>query len=156
MMEGESLGALYGLLEASMWELPLALQKWMFGASKGSHEVEEAVTKVAQAWTNLANEGVERVGQAQGFVGLTTASVKHLVQCQRVARDFMESLVPGFGSVKSGAADSEIAELRESVNKLRREIGQLTARVSLMDRRDSAQPSPVDVGAAVRVPRNRF
>jgi hypothetical protein len=144
MMEAENLGALNGLLEASMWELPLALQKWMFGVSKGSHEVEEAVIKAAQACTNLANEGVERVRQALGFVGLTTASVKHLVQCQRVARDFMESLVPGFGSAKSGAADSEIAELRESVNKLRREIRQLTARVNVMDRRDSAQPSPVE------------
>lgn len=141
-MEGESLGALYRLLEASMWELPLALQQWMCGASKGSHKVEEAVLKTAQAWTNLANEGVERVCQAQGFVGLTTASVKHLVQCQRVARDFMASLTAGFGSVKSGgAADSEIAELRESVNSLRRDIRQLTARVNLTDRRDSATES---------------
>ena len=61
MMEAENLGALNGLLEASMWELPLALQKWMFGASKGSHEVEEAALKTAQAWTNLDNERVESV-----------------------------------------------------------------------------------------------
>jgi hypothetical protein len=61
----------------------------------------------------------------------------------------MESLKPGFESVKSGAADSEIAELRESVNKLQREMRQPTIRVNLMDRRDSAQPSPVNVGAAI-------
>jgi hypothetical protein len=61
MTEAESLGALNGLLEASMWELPLALQKWVSGVSKGSHEVEEAALKAAQAWTNLANEGVEFV-----------------------------------------------------------------------------------------------
>jgi len=29
----------------------LGLQKWMFGASKGSHEVEEPVLKAAHAWT---------------------------------------------------------------------------------------------------------
>jgi hypothetical protein len=105
-----------------MGNLTLALQTWMFGVSKGSPEVEEAVLKAPQAWTNLANEGVERVFQAQGFVGLTTASVRHLVQCQPLARDFMESSVPGFGLVKSGAADFEIGELRESLKKLRREM----------------------------------
>jgi hypothetical protein len=136
MMEAENRGALFGLVEASIWDLPLALQKWMLGMGEGSHEVEEAALKACQAWTTLANESVERVYQAQGFVGLMTSSVKHFVQCHRVARDFMESMVPGFGLFKNSSSDAEVEELREAVNKLRREVRQLTARVNLTDRRD--------------------
>ncbi len=93
-MEAENRGAFLGLVEASIWELPLALQKWMLGIGEGSREVEEAALKACQAWTTLANESVERVYQAEGFVGLMTSSVKHFVECHRVARDFMESMVP--------------------------------------------------------------
>ncbi len=122
-----------------MWELPLALQKWMLGMGQGSHEVEEAALKACQAWTTLANESVERVYQAQGFVGLMTSSVKHFVQCHRVARDFMESMAPGFGLFKSGSSGAEVEELRDAVNKLRREVRQLTARVNLTGRRDETR-----------------
>ncbi len=140
MMETESRGALNGLLEASMWELPLALQKWMLGMGKtGSQEIEEAVLKACQAWTNLANESVERVNQAHGFVSLMTASVKNFVQCQRMARGFMESLMPAFGSRKGGASASEIEEIREGLSKLRREVRQLTAKVNLLDGQDEAR-----------------
>ena len=139
-METENQGALNGLIEASMWELPMALQKWMLGMGKnGSHEVEEAVLKACQAWTNLANESVERVNQAHGFVSLMTASVKNFVQCQRMARGFMESLMPGFGFPKSSTSTSEIEELREGLNKLRREVRQLTAKMNLLDRQDEAR-----------------
>jgi hypothetical protein len=139
-MDTEDRGALHGLLEASMWELPLALQKWMLGMGKsGSQEVEEAVLKACQAWTNLANESMDRVHQAHGFVSLMTASVKNFVQYQRVAREFMESLVPGFGFPKSGASASEIEELREGLNKLHREVRQVTAKVNLLDRQDEAR-----------------
>jgi hypothetical protein len=140
MMETESRGALNGLLEASMWELPLALQKWMLGMGKtGSQEVEEAVLKACQAWTNLANESVERVNQAHGFVSLMTASMKNFVQCQRMARGFLESLMPAFGSPKGGASASEVEEMREGMNKLRREVRQLTAKLNLLDRQDEAR-----------------
>jgi hypothetical protein len=138
-METENRGALNGLLEASMWELPMALQRWMLGMGKdGSHEVEEAVLKACQAWTNLANESLERVNQAHGFVSLMTASVKNFVQCQQMARGFMESLVPGF-LPKSSAPASEVEELREGFNKLRREVRQLTAKLNLLDRQDEAR-----------------
>ena len=137
--ETDNRGALHGLLEASMWELPLALQKWILGMGRnGSSEVEEAVLKAGQAWTQLANESVERAYQANGFVGLMTASVKNFVQCQRVARDFLESMVPGFGLLKGGASDAETEELREALNKLRREVRQLTAKVNLLDRQTEA------------------
>jgi hypothetical protein len=138
MMEAEKRGPLFTLVEASAWEFPLAVQKWMLGMGKDSNEVEEAVLKACQAWTNLANQSVERIFQAQGFVGLMTGSVKHLVQCQRVARDFLESLVPGAAAVKGVAGTAEIEQLRESVARLRREVRALTARVNLMDRREAA------------------
>jgi hypothetical protein len=136
-MEAENRGALCSLLEASVWEFPLALQKWMLGLGKDSREIEEAVLKACQAWTNLANQGMERVFQAEGFVGLITASVKHAVQCQRVARDFMESLAAGAGTGKDGTGAAEAEELREAVGRLRREVRALTARVNLMDRRET-------------------
>jgi hypothetical protein len=139
-MESENRGALHGWLESSMWELPAALQKWMLGLGKdGSHEVEEAVLKTCQAWTNLANESVDRVYQAHGFVGLMTASVKNFVQCQRIARDFMESLVPGFGLLKGAGSGAETEELREALNHLRREMRQLAAKVNLLNRQDEAR-----------------
>src|SRR5438309_10498403 len=120
MMEAENRGALFGLLEASMWELPVALQKWMLGMGKGSHEVEQPVLKACQAWTTLANESVERVSQAQGFVGLMPAPVKRFVQCERVARDLMESLAGWVGSLCSEWSDGESAEWRERGQILRR------------------------------------
>jgi hypothetical protein len=133
-MEVENRGALCSLLEASVWEFPIAMQRWLLGMGKDSHEVEEAVLKACQAWTNLANQGMERVFQAQGFVGLITGSVKHLVQCQRVARDFFESLAAGNGKRATGVA--EVEELREVVGQLRREVRALTSRVNLMDREE--------------------
>ena len=120
-----------------MWEFPMAAQKWMLSLGHDSHEVEEALLKACQAWTNLANQSMERVFQAQGFVGPMTGSVKHLVQCQRVARDFLESLVPGSGTYKTSEGAAEIAELRESVIRLRQEVRGLKARVNLMDRRET-------------------
>lgn len=137
-MEEENRGALNSLLEASMWEFPLAVQKWMLGMGKDSHEVEEAVLKACQAWTNLANQGMERVFQAEGFVGLLTASVKHLVQCQRVARDLVESLAPVSAAGKHAAGATETEELREAIGRLRREVRALTARMNLVDRREPA------------------
>ncbi len=135
-MESENRGALGSLLQASLWEFPLAVQKWMLGMGNDSHEVEEAVLKTCQAWTNLANQSMERVFQAEGFVGLMTASVKHLAQCQRVARDLMESVMPGGGAGKGAAGDAQVEDLRESVSRLRRDMRALTAKVNLIDRRE--------------------
>jgi hypothetical protein len=138
-MEAENRGALVGFFEASMWDLPLALQKWMLGMGEGSHGVEEAVLKTCQAWITLANESVERLYQAEGFVGLMTASVKNFVQCQRVARNFIESVAPGLGSAKGEGCEAQSAELREALRKLQRDLRQLSARVNLLDRGVEAQ-----------------
>ena len=138
-METENRGALHNFLEASAWEFPLALQKWMLGMGEGGQEVEEAVLKACQAWTSMANVSVERVYQAQGFVSVMTASVKNFVQVQRVARGFFESLLPGSGWFGGGTSSTEIEELREAVNKLRRDVRQLTAKVNWMDRPQEAR-----------------
>lgn len=130
-METKDHGALRGLIEASVVEFPLALQKWMLAISSDSREVEQAVLKACQAWTDLANQGMERVFAAGGFVGLMTSSVKHWVQCQRLARDFMESLSPGAAAPKAGGPSAEIAELRACVVRLRQEVRGLTARLNV-------------------------
>jgi hypothetical protein len=139
MVEKQNPGALYSLFEASMWEFPLALQKWMTSMGRDGHEVEEAVLKACHAWTNLANESVDRVYQARGFVGLMTASVRHFVQWQRVTREFAENLMPGVRSGGAQTAGPEIEELRESVAKLRRDVRQLTAKVNLRDGLDETR-----------------
>jgi len=137
-MEADNRGALRTLLETSMWELPMAMQKWMCGMADDSHEVEDAVLKACQAWTDIANQSMERVFQAQGFVGLVTGSVKHMAQCQRVVRDLIESMVPGKGVLRGNGDAPELAELKESVTRLRREVRSLTARLNLVDRREAA------------------
>jgi hypothetical protein len=123
---GQDLGV---LLQASLLDFPLALQKWTLG--NDGHEVEEAVLKACQAWTNLANKAMERVFEAEGFVGLTAASVRHFGQWQRVARDFIESIMHSAGA-RSPSGNDEIKELREGMNRMRREVRSLTARVNLL------------------------
>lgn len=139
MKETDNPRALFNLVEASMWEFPLAVQKWMLTMGREGHEVEEAVLKACHAWTNLANESIERVHQARGFVGVMTASVKHFVQWQRVTREFAESLMPGLGSSKAQASGAELEELRETVARLRRDVRQLTAKVNLRDGLDETR-----------------
>jgi hypothetical protein len=136
-MEIENKGPLQGLIEASMLEFPMAMQKWMLGMGADSREVEDAVLKACQAWTNLANQSMERMFQAEGFVGLMTGSVKHFVQCQRVARDFIESMAPRPAMAEGGGDTAMVAELRETVSRLHREMRGLTARLNLVDRRST-------------------
>ena len=140
-METKDHGALRGLFEASIVEFPLAFQKWILSMN-ADREVEQVMLKACQAWTNLANQGMERVFEAEGFVGLMTSSIKQWVQCQRLARDFVESLTPGTTVIKAGGSSAEIAELRNSVVRLRQEVRGLTARLNLADRRGTADSEP--------------
>ncbi len=127
-MEAEKSGALGAFLRASLWEFPLAVQKW--SVADDSRELEQAMLKAFQAWTNLANQSMERVFAAEGFVGLMTASIKHLGQWQRLTRDFIESVISG--GAKTLAPGEEVREMQETVNRLRREVRALTARINLM------------------------
>jgi hypothetical protein len=137
-METKDHGALRGLIDASILDFPLACQKWMLGMNADGREVEQAVLKACQAWTNLANQGMERVFKAEGFAGLMTGSIEHWVRCQRLARDFIESMTPGTQSAKASGSSAEIADLRASVVRLRQEVRGLTARLNVAERRDVA------------------
>ena len=130
-METKDHGALRGLIEASVVEFPLAFQKWMLAINSDSREVEQAVLKACQAWTDLANQGMARVFAAGGFAALMTSSVKQWVQFQRLARDFIESLTPGALGPKGSGPSAELAELRASVVRLRQEVRGLTARLNV-------------------------
>jgi hypothetical protein len=133
----ENVAALSVLLQASLWDFPLAVQKWALGSD--GKEVEEAVLKACQAWTNIANQAMERIFEAEGFVGLMTASVRHLAQWQRVSRDLVESMTHE-GGAKSTSEDGEVKELREGVNRLRRDVRALTARVNLISAGHRLEP----------------
>jgi|SRR5215475_1826904 len=132
-MKNQDRGALIEFLEASVYDFPTALQKWMLCMDNSGQEIEQAVLKACQAWTQLANQSVERMYQAQGFVSLMTSSIRHFVRWNQVARDFMDSLMEAQRAPKL-ALNGDAAELRESVSKLRREMRELTARVNLLDR----------------------
>lgn len=129
-METKDYGVLRGLLEVSV-EFPLALQNWMFGMSSNNREVEHAALKAFQAWTNFANQNLERVLESERFAGLMVGSVRNWVQLQRVARDFIESLTPAAPSGKAGEPAAELAELRASVVRLRQEVRRITARLNV-------------------------
>ena len=127
-METKDYGALRGLVEVFV-EFPLAIQNWLFGVSSDNREVEHAALKAFQAWTNFANQSLERVFESERFALLMVGSVRNWVQLQRVARDFIESLTPAAPSGKAG--EPELAELRASVVRLRQEVRGITARLNV-------------------------
>src|SRR6516162_2939039 len=129
-METKDYGALRGLIEVSV-EFPLALQNWMFGMSSDNREVEHATLKAFQAWTNFANQSLERLFESKRFAELMVSSVRNWVQLQRVARDFIESLTPAPPNGKAGEPATELAELRASVVRLRQEVRGVIARLNV-------------------------
>ena len=129
-METKDYAALRGLIEVSV-EFPLALQNWMFGMSSDNREVEHAALKAFQAWTNFANQSLERVFESERFAGLMISSVRNWVQLQRVARDFIESLAPAVPNGKAGEPAAELTELHASVVRLRQEVRGITARLNV-------------------------
>ncbi|MBV8137582.1 MAG: hypothetical protein JO121_18425 [Deltaproteobacteria bacterium] len=129
-METKPYGALRGLIEVSV-EFPLALQNWVFGMTSDNREIEHAALKAFEAWTNFANQSLERVFESERFAGLMVGSVRNWVQLQRVARDFIESLAPAGPNGKPAEPDAELAELRASVVRLRQEVRGITARLNV-------------------------
>src|SRR5689334_17319364 len=124
-MKAENRGPLGTFLQTAWFDFPLAVHNWTLGGD--NHEVEEVLLKACQAWTNLANQAIERVFEAEGFVGLMTASVKQVGQWQRVTREFMESMQ---SDGKGKSEGNEIGEMRETVTRLRQEVRGLTAKVN--------------------------
>ncbi|HXR35699.1 MAG TPA: hypothetical protein VN754_07110, partial [Candidatus Binataceae bacterium] len=83
------------LLEASTWEFPLAVQKWILGGKDGNQEVEDAALKAYHAWVSLANVSVDRFYQTKGFCALVTGSLNWLLQWQRLSRSIADTMMPG-------------------------------------------------------------
>src|SRR6266851_8690812 len=100
----------FALLEASTWEFPLAVQKWMLGGKGGNQEVEDAALKTFHAWVNIANASVDRFYQTKGFCELMTGSLNWLLQWQRLGRSIAGTMMPGASmDMRNGAEADEPA-----------------------------------------------
>ena len=123
------------LLEASTWQFPLALQKWLLGGKDGNQEIEDAALKAYHAWVNIANLSVDRFYQSRGFCELMTGSLNWLLQWQRLGRSIADTMMPGARMMTNGAGAQEPA-LEEMVQRLNREVRQLTARLNMQEGRN--------------------
>lgn len=124
------------LLEASTWEFPLAVQKWILGGKDGNQEVEDAALKAYHAWISLANMGVDRFYQTRGFCELVTGSLNWLLQWQRLSRSIADTMMPGARMHVRNGAGAEEPALAEMVQRLNREVRQLTARLNMQEGRN--------------------
>lgn len=124
------------LLEASTWEFPLAVQKWMLGGNDGNQAVEDTALKAYHAWVKLANVSVDRFYQTKGFCELMTGSLNWLLQWQRLSRSVANTMMPGAMAQRPGGTEAEDGALVEMVERLSREVRQLTARLNMQDGRN--------------------
>ncbi len=129
------------LWEASTWEFPQAVQRWMLGGNGGNQDVEDVALKVYHAWVNLANVSVDRFYQTKGFCELMTGSLNWLLQWQRLGRSFADTMMPGAMAEMRSGAGSEDRALVEMVERLSREVRQLTARLNMQDGRNGFGPA---------------
>jgi len=124
------------LLEASTWEFPLAVQKWILGANDGNQAVEDTALKAYHAWVKLANVSVDRFYQTKGFCELMTGSLSWLLQWQRLSRSIADTMMPGAMEQMRSGTGAEEGALVEMVERLSREVRQLTARLNMQDGRN--------------------
>jgi hypothetical protein len=130
------------LLEVSTWEFPLAVQKWMLGGNDGNQNVEDIALKAYHAWVKLANLSVDRFYQTRGFCELVTGSLNWLLQWQRLGRSIADTMMPGAMAQMRSGAGAEDPALVEMVERLSREVRQLTARVNMQDGRNAFKTAP--------------
>jgi hypothetical protein len=124
------------LVEASTWEFPLAVQKWILGGKDGNQEIEDAALKAYHAWVSLANMNVDRFYQTKGFCELVTGSLNWLLQWQRLGRSIADTMMPGARADMQNGAGAEEPALAEMVQRLSREVRQLTARLNMQEGRN--------------------
>jgi hypothetical protein len=124
------------LFEASSWEFPAAVQKWMIGEKQGNQEVEDVALKAYHAWASLANESVDRFYQTKGFCELITGSLNWLLQWQRLGRSITDTMIPGAMAESRSKTQGEDRVLDEIVQRLGREVRQLTARLNMLEGRN--------------------
>jgi len=116
----------FALLEASTWEFPLAVQKWMLGG-------KDAALKTFHAWVNIANASVDRFYQTKGFCELMTGSLSWLLQWQRLGRSIAGTMMPGANMDMQNGAKADEPAVYEIVQRLSREVRQLTARLNMQE-----------------------
>jgi hypothetical protein len=121
------------LLEASTWEFPLAVQKWMLGGKGGDQEVEDAALKTFHAWVKIANASVDRFYQTKGFCELMTGSLNWLLQWQRLGRSIADTMLAGANMDMRNGSPAEEPAVYEMVQRLSREVRQLTARLNMQE-----------------------
>jgi len=122
------------LFEASTWELPMAMWKWMMGETEADQKVEDVTLKAYHAWVSLANESVDRFYQTKGFCELMTGSLNWLLQWQRLGRSMADTMIPA-AMAESRSGPEEDRVLDEMVQRLSREVRQLTARLNMLEGR---------------------
>jgi hypothetical protein len=130
------------LLEASTWEFPLAVQKWILGGNDGDQAVEDTALKAYHAWVKLANVSVDRFYQTKGFCELMTGSLNWLLQWQRLSRSVADAMMPGAMAQMPSRTGAEDGALVEMVERLSREVRQLTARLNMQDGRNGFRTAP--------------
>jgi hypothetical protein len=121
------------LVGASTWEFPLAVQKWILGVKGGNQDVEDVALKAYHAWVTLANLNVDRFCQAKGFCELMTGSLNWLLQWQRLGSSISDSIAPGAMMGIRNGSRTEDRGLEEMVQRLGRDVRQLTARLNMQE-----------------------
>jgi hypothetical protein len=135
------------LFEASTWEFPMAVQKWMMGGTEANQQVEDVALKAYHAWISLANESVDRFYRTKGFTELMTGSLNWLLQWQRLGRSMADTMTPGGMAESRSGAEGEDRALDETVQRLGREVRQLTARLNMLEGRNGFRVVPKTEGA---------
>ena len=121
------------LFEVSAWEFPLAVQKWILGGKDGNQDLEDTALKAYHAWVNLANAGVDQLYQTRGFCELMTGSLNWLLQWQRLGRSLADTMIPGARAEMANRTGAEDPALVAMVQRLSRDVRQLTARLNMQE-----------------------
>ncbi len=120
----------------------MAMQKWMMGETEADQKVEDVALKAYHAWVSLANQSVDRFYQTKGFTELMTGSLNWLLQWQRLGRSMANTMMPGaMADIRRGAEDEDRV-LDETVQRLGREVRQLTARLNMLEGRNGLRVAP--------------
>ena len=125
------------LLEASTWDFPVAIQKWLLGQKEGSQEIEDVALKAYHAWVSMANESVDRFYQTKGFCELMTGSLNWLLQWQRLGRSMADTMTPRAMSGSRGGPEGDDRVVDQTVGLLGREVRQLKARLNMLEGRNA-------------------
>ena len=122
----------------------MAVQKWMMGETEADQKIEDVSLKAYHAWVSLANQSVDRFYQTKGFTELMTGSLNWLLQWQRLGRSMANTMMPGAMADADSrrGAEGEDRVLDETLQRLSREVRQLTARLNMLEGRNGLRVAP--------------